>query len=196
MPVSAGQRSGRVAVFSLLAMLLVLCSNAPNWSCWHHRVLSNSNARSLQRSKTAMQAAAVQSEETPMMLAAHQNNAAEIKSLVAAGEDLNLQDQYGWTALRYAVRANNKEAATALLKAGASVDLASHSGRTPLMSAAANGLIDMVKLLIQEGADVQKQNTNGDTSLALSMRGGKTGCAECRKLLHWDIHSGSFEDGV
>lgn len=200
MPRVAAQRGCRAMVFPLVAMLLVLCGNVPSWSCWHHRAPTSLNAGRLLRTKTALQAGAgaapVTSQTTPLMMAAHQNKVAEVASLIAAGEDLNLQDQYGWTALRYAVRANQKETATALLEGGAKVNLASHSGRTPLMSAAANGLSEMVKLLIQKGADVQKQNKNGDTALALSMRGGATGCDKCRKLLHWDIHSGSFEDGA
>eukprot|EP00434_Breviolum_minutum_P023567 symbB.v1.2.020789.t1/scaffold1766.1/size102418/8 len=94
-----------------------------------------------------------------------------------------LEDLYGWTALRYAVRADRVKAAKALIDGGANLNIASQSGRTPLMSAASNGIADMVKLLLDAGADAKVKNELGYTAYDLSLRGGATGCEECREML-------------
>mmetsp|Transcript_37745 Transcript_37745/g.46760 ORF Transcript_37745/g.46760 Transcript_37745/m.46760 type:complete len:175 (-) Transcript_37745:94-618(-) len=120
---------------------------------------------------------------TPLMMAAHKGDAEEVKGYVKNGANLNAQDTYGWTALRYAVRADQVEAAKALIEGGCDLNIASKSGRTPLMSAASNGIADMVKLLLDAGADAKAKNELGYTAYDLSMRGGETGCEECRKML-------------
>mmetsp|Transcript_1522 Transcript_1522/g.3665 ORF Transcript_1522/g.3665 Transcript_1522/m.3665 type:complete len:207 (-) Transcript_1522:126-746(-) len=122
-------------------------------------------------------------ETTPLMMAAHKNDAEEVKAYVKNGANLNAQDLYGWTALRYAVRADNVEATKALLDGGADMNLPSKSGRTPLMSAASNGISDMVKMLLDAGADAKLKNSEGFTAYDMSLRGGATGCDECRQML-------------
>jgi len=120
---------------------------------------------------------------TPLMLAAFKNNEDEVKKYAENGADLNLQDAYGWSAVRYAARANNKEASQALIDAGADLNLPSKSGRTPLMSAASNGFSDIVEMLLKGGADKSKTDTAGQTAYDLSLRGGPTGCKKCQELL-------------
>eukprot|EP00438_Fugacium_kawagutii_P033812 Skav216928 [mRNA] locus=scaffold1838:384495:396677:- [translate_table: standard] len=120
---------------------------------------------------------------TPLMMAAHKGDTEEVKGYIKNGANLNAQDEYGWTALRYAVRADQVKAARALIEGGADLNIASTSGRTPLMSAASNGIADMVKLLLDAGADAKAKNANGYTAHDLSLRGGETGCEECRKML-------------
>lgn len=120
---------------------------------------------------------------TPLMMAAHQNDADEVEGFVKNGANIDDKDSYGWTALRYAVRAGNKDAASTLLKLGAKVDEPSASGRTPLMSAAANGISEMVELLLANGADVNAKNEKGVTALDLAKRGGSTACGKCREML-------------
>lgn len=120
---------------------------------------------------------------TPLMLAAHTNDAAGVRELAAKGADLNAQDSYGWTALRYAVRGRCAEAAEALVALGADVNLSSRSGRTPLMSAAGNGLSGMIRLLLKNGADKAATDKSGRTAYDIAMRGGSTGCTACREML-------------
>ncbi|CAE8588614.1 unnamed protein product [Polarella glacialis] len=120
---------------------------------------------------------------TPLMLASHNNDVSEIRGYVENGADINGQDAYGWTAVRYAVRSRNYEAVEALIEMGANLNLQSNTGRTPLMSAAANGCSNMVKLLLKSGANTKVKNTSGMTAYEISMRGGETGCSECRKML-------------
>jgi len=120
---------------------------------------------------------------TPLMLAAHRNDAEEVKNFAVVGANLNGQDEYGWTALRYAVRDNNGAAARALVELGADLDLPSASGRTPLMSAAGNGISEMVELLLSGGADKSLKDKDGKTAYDISLRGGPTGCQKCQELL-------------
>mmetsp|Transcript_111830 Transcript_111830/g.315913 ORF Transcript_111830/g.315913 Transcript_111830/m.315913 type:complete len:208 (+) Transcript_111830:105-728(+) len=124
---------------------------------------------------------------TEIMKAAHDNDAAKVQELVKiAGADVNTQDTYGWTALRYAVRGNKAQAAEALIEAGADVNLASHSGRTPLMSAAGNRLSGMVRLLIKNGADKTLKDANEQTAYDLSLRGGQVSCTACQEMLYFE----------
>merc|ERR1719188_1818194 len=97
--------------------------------------------------------------------------------------DVNEQDDFGWTALRFAVRAGHEAAATALIESGADVNLASSSGRTPLMSAAGNGYSSVVEMLLKAGADTTAVNKAGETAFRITLRGGVLGCARCRELL-------------
>eukprot|EP00933_Yihiella_yeosuensis_P072342 TRINITY_DN80711_c0_g1_i1.p1 TRINITY_DN80711_c0_g1~~TRINITY_DN80711_c0_g1_i1.p1 ORF type:complete len:194 (+),score=33.43 TRINITY_DN80711_c0_g1_i1:131-712(+) len=118
-----------------------------------------------------------------ILAAAHANDVEKIKALAADGEDIDSQDMYGWTALRYAVRGRNPEAVEALLELGANCNLASQSGRTPLMSAAGNGLSTMIRVLLKNGADRFAKDSAGRTAYDHSMRGGDTGCTACREML-------------
>mmetsp|Transcript_35581 Transcript_35581/g.48479 ORF Transcript_35581/g.48479 Transcript_35581/m.48479 type:complete len:194 (-) Transcript_35581:177-758(-) len=120
---------------------------------------------------------------TPLMLAAYKNDEAEARRLAAEGAELDSQDAYGWTALRYAVRSRQLKTAKVLIELGADVNLASSSGRTPLMSAAANGMADAVQLLLEGGADPSLKNDGGETALELASRGGNMGALACRDIL-------------
>lgn len=102
---------------------------------------------------------------SPLMIAAWAGDDAKIKSLVDDGAVLDEQDDFGWTAIRYAVRNSKPAAAQTLVDLGADVNLASKTGRTPLMSSAGNGLVDMVDGLLKSGADVTLKDNNGMTAL-------------------------------
>ena len=52
------------------------------------------------------------------------------KTLIAAKENVNEQDNDGWTALMYAVRDNNPEFIDTLLKSGADTKLKNKAGQT------------------------------------------------------------------
>lgn len=139
--------------------------------------------RHIEVARQASLEAVGQAHTTELMLAAHQNDEKAVRALVAAGANINAQDDYGWSALRYAVRGRCMEAAQILIELGADVNLPSKSGRTPLMSAAGNGLSSMIRLLIHHGADTQLTNKGGQTAYDIAMRGGSTGCTACREML-------------
>eukprot|EP00448_Togula_jolla_P018705 CAMPEP_0170591106 /NCGR_PEP_ID=MMETSP0224-20130122/12225_1 /TAXON_ID=285029 /ORGANISM="Togula jolla, Strain CCCM 725" /LENGTH=193 /DNA_ID=CAMNT_0010914945 /DNA_START=71 /DNA_END=650 /DNA_ORIENTATION=+ len=148
---------------------------------WHMHGLSFLGARqpsvapqaSALRGATALAAAAgdVPSEGglTALMGKAHLGDLEGVKELISGGADLNAQDDYGWTSLRYAVRAKHEEVAKALLEAGADPNLPSNSGRTPLMSAAGNGIISMIDILIDAGADKKLKDKNGLTAYNIAL---------------------------
>eukprot|EP00403_Amphidinium_massartii_P043443 CAMPEP_0178444764 /NCGR_PEP_ID=MMETSP0689_2-20121128/39729_1 /TAXON_ID=160604 /ORGANISM="Amphidinium massartii, Strain CS-259" /LENGTH=190 /DNA_ID=CAMNT_0020069113 /DNA_START=50 /DNA_END=622 /DNA_ORIENTATION=+ len=120
---------------------------------------------------------------TPLMLASNLGDLEEVLKLIKDGADIDTQDKYGWTALRYAVRGDRYVVAEALIDAGADLNKPSSSGRTPLMSAAANGLDDMVRLLVKSGADLALKNKDGMTAYDLALRGGPTGSDMIREMV-------------
>jgi len=113
----------------------------------------------------------LESSATPLMKAAWKGDTVKMNSLLTGTrgekvvEDINEQDEFGWTALRYAVRNQKADAARMLaVTFKADVNLASNSGRTPLMSAAGNNLEEMVKGLVNSGADITAVDNEGLTA--------------------------------
>jgi len=180
-----------LSLMSLTATNFMLGSLSFTSSLQLHRALTPNQ---VQRASSPLTRYAADSGEagdgktTPVMLAAHTGDAAAVRELAAQGADLDAQDAYGWTALRYAVRANHEDCASAIIELGAKADLASASGRTPLMSAAGNGLSHMIRLLIKSGADRTLTNKAGQTAYDISLRGGSTGCTACREMLAFKDH--------
>lgn len=120
-----------------------------------------------------------------LMGAAHDGDEEKLVQLLKDGADVNHQDAYGWTPIRYAVRNNQRTTAYILIEAGADLNLTSKSGRTPLMSAAGNRLNDMVRMLLDAGAQKELKDHSGLTAYNIALRGGGTGCQECRALLEF-----------
>jgi len=102
-----------------------------------------------------------------VMIAAYNGQLDTIKDAIRDGVDVNAQDDYGWTAIRYAVRNNQAEAALLLCtEYKADINLPSKSGRTPLMSAAGNNLQEMVRGLVNLGANLTAVDQSGSTALS------------------------------
>jgi ankyrin repeat protein len=98
--------------------------------------------------------------ETPLMLAAINNQLELAKLLIERGADVN---KPGWTPLHYAATRGHREMMRLLLENDAYIDSESATGTTPLMMAARFGTPLAVKLLLEEGADpvlVDHQNTS------------------------------------
>eukprot|EP00439_Symbiodinium_sp_Y106_P050272 s1303_g6.t1 len=121
---------------------------------------------------------------------------AEVKALVDGGADINQQDAYGWTAVRYAVRNRQVKSTQTLLDLGADVNIASKTGRTPLMSAAGNGLEELCKLLVEQGdADIMAADEGGKTAYDLALRTGPLGSDLIRDLVAGGQTPGAGEEG-
>lgn len=106
----------------------------------------------------------------PLHYAALENRIAETVERLALGDDPNLGDRQGFTALHFAAQGGSAEAARVLLDNGAEVDKVNFFGNTPLWVAVANskGRGEMIALLREHGADPCKANKSGNTPLGFA----------------------------
>ncbi len=108
--------------------------------------------------------------------AARENSLHIANLLTVAGADINEKDQYGQTALMYAVSQNLQKGVQLLLKAGADVNCKNARDETVLMRAAFKNLSDMLSLLIRNGANVNEKDISGWTALMYASKGGAEQC--------------------
>jgi len=105
--------------------------------------------------------------ETPLMLAAINNQLELAKVLIDRGADIN---KAGWTPLHYAATRGHREMMRLLLDNDAYIDSESANGTTPLMMAAYSAPPLAVKLLLEEGADPTLINHSNASALDLALR--------------------------
>jgi len=86
------------------------------------------------------------------------------------GEDLNIQDDLGNSALHYICIKGDADMAELVANAGVKVNLENLSGETPLHMAAARGSVDIIKILLEKDADINAQNRDGMTPLIYAIR--------------------------
>jgi ankyrin len=110
--------------------------------------------------------------DTRLADAANRRDLAAVRTLLAAGADVNGLGRDGTPALHYAVRVGDTDIARMLIDAGADARLANRLGLTPLALAASGGDAAMVGLLIGAGADVNAEDPAGETPLMLAARAG------------------------
>ena len=84
---------------------------------------------------------------TPLMAAVTFGHIKTLKSLIAAGADVNVQHREGTTALMLAAQSNQTEAVLALLNAGAIKSIKDKLGKTALDYAIERGSTDMMNSL-------------------------------------------------
>ena len=114
--------------------------------------------------------------------AATSNNTAEFmriaNELAQDSNDINIQDENGWTPLHIAAQYSTHEMVTALLNTGAakSINIQNILGDTPLNIATAHGTPEVVEALLNAGAEksINQPNDNGWTPLHLAARRGNT----------------------
>lgn len=104
--------------------------------------------------------------ETPLMLAAINNQLGLAKALIQRGADVN---KPGWTPLHYASTRGHREMMRLLLENEAYIDSESANGTTPLMMAAYYASPLSVKLLLEEGADPTLVNSANTSALDLAL---------------------------
>lgn len=104
--------------------------------------------------------------ETPLMLAAIQNQLPLAKVLISRGADVNRE---GWTPLHYAASKGHRDMMRLLLENEAYIDSESSNGTTPLMMAAFSNSPLAVKLLLEEGADPTLVNHGGASALDIAL---------------------------
>jgi hypothetical protein len=106
-------------------------------------------------------------EETPLMLAALNNQLDVAMVLIERGAEVNRK---GWTPLHYAATRGHIAMMRLLLENNAYIDAESPNGTTPLMMAAYYGTPASVKLLLEEGADPTPRNQAHVNALDLAVQ--------------------------
>ncbi len=96
---------------------------------------------------------------TPLMVAASQNNASWVASLLSKGA--KTKETGSWTEVHYAAAAGSVNSLRLLLSAGAVIDAQSPNGTTPLMLAVRENQLKSVELLLEYGADLSVVNRSG-----------------------------------
>ncbi len=130
------------------------------------------------------------SGESPLMMAAIQNQIELAQVLIARGADVNRK---GWTPLHYAATRGHRDMIRLLLDNNAYIDSESPNGTTPLMLAANSTSALTVKLLLEEGADPTLVNHGNASALDFAI-----GAEQMQSQLYlraflesWDIQNNS-----
>lgn len=107
------------------------------------------------------------------MVAAYFGQLPVLKTLLAAGVDVNITDLDGTAALHGAAQEGHGGVVDALLDKGAENDALDNNGVTPLMLAALKGRLLVVKTLLAVRADVNNSDPDGYTALHGAAREGQ-----------------------
>jgi len=106
-------------------------------------------------------------DESPLMLAALNNQLDIAKVLIEKDADVN---KPGWAPLHYAASKGHVEMMALLLDNDAYIDAESPNKTTPLMMAAMYGSTSAVKALLEAGADPFLKNEQGLTAIDFAQR--------------------------
>jgi len=93
------------------------------------------------------------------------NDLEEFVGLIIMGADVDIQGNYGETALHNAAYAGDVKVVRLLIDKGANIDHKDNCGRIALHHAAYAGNVEVIRLLLDKGADRDIQNNNGLTAL-------------------------------
>lgn len=102
---------------------------------------------------TAASACVRSQPPTPLILAARSGDVTAIRSLAAAGTDLNALGRNHWTPMMHAIHKGQADAVSALITAGADVNRITPSGLSALEMAVGNGQAEIVRRLLDAGAN-------------------------------------------
>jgi len=104
--------------------------------------------------------------------AARQNDADQVRALIADNGNPNQTDEDSRIALHYGAMNGNLTIIAILIKASARLDMKDKLGNTPLHSATERNQGEAVKLLLDVGAPVDSENKNGMTPLMIAASRG------------------------
>lgn len=103
--------------------------------------------------------------EMPLHHAAKQNDVTRVIQLLATGEEIDVKDDSGATALLQATHANAVEVVRVLIEAGSDVNLKDKIQDSPYLYAGAHGHLEILKMMLAHGADLASTNRYGGTAL-------------------------------
>jgi ankyrin repeat protein len=160
-----------------LAALPVLAAEAPGAGASLANAIKSgqrSAAIEMIERKSADVSAAEADGSTPLLWAAHANDADLVARLLKAGAKPNVRNQLGATPLEEAAFNANTEAIKALLDAGADPNTAGADGQTPLMLVARTANVAAAKLLLDKGANPNvREKQRGQTALMWAAAGSQ-----------------------
>ena len=105
----------------------------------------------------------------PFINAAGAGDLNVLKSLQSTGQNINVTDQNGATALMRAIWSKKKEAAKYLIEAGADLKSKDIQGYDALLYAVVYGQHEIIDLLLDKGADIESTDPSGFTPLIYSV---------------------------
>ncbi|MDQ0796933.1 ankyrin repeat domain-containing protein [Streptomyces sp. B1I3] len=127
-----------------------------------------------------------QAGDLPLCGAACGGHGDVVEALLAAGAGPDLREEFGFTALRWAVGLGHARVAEILLAHGADPDLPGPQGESPLVVAARRGSVATVRTLLRHGA--------GDLARALE-EARRTQAPDVERELRDDLRA-MYGDGV
>ncbi|KAI9155117.1 Ankyrin repeat domain-containing protein 50 [Paramyrothecium foliicola] len=90
--------------------------------------------------------------------------------------EVDIRDDSGCTALRYAIHRENEAIVRTLLDHGANIESRDPQGLTPISHAAMDGYAAIVSLLLEKGCKITAKDNNGRTALSLACSVGHEDC--------------------
>lgn len=88
---------------------------------------------------------------TPLMRAAYVGNAQKVQTLLSRGENIDMKDRYGRTALQYAVLGGKLNTFTLLFRAGANIHIQNTFKASAVHLAAIWNRTEIIKLMVTSG---------------------------------------------
>lgn len=107
--------------------------------------------------------------ESPLHLAAMQDNLSAAQSLITAGADVTALSMQGWTPLHLASMNGSLTVVACLLRSGVDVDLENRRSQTALTCAILKNHPKVVDYLLEHGADLNRTDRSGNTYLHIAL---------------------------
>ena len=115
-------------------------------------------------------------------------------SKIANGDQVNVSDIDGWTALHYAAYNGYLAVCDALLAHDAQINAKDNWNRTPLHNAVYGANADVCELLLPRGAQVDAKDNEGKTPLTIALENGHANI--CLHLLNSGAHTENVQSAI
>ncbi|MFZ5652317.1 MAG: ankyrin repeat domain-containing protein [Bacillota bacterium] len=112
-----------------------------------------------------LRAVSIYSPRKELIWAAYNGDEAGVKRLMAGGDDPNVKDGKGWTALNWAAFNGYPGVVKLLLSSGAAAGIRDKAGWNAFMFAVAAGNAEVVKVFLGFGSDSNDRDKDGGTPL-------------------------------